>query len=87
MLSQDTIPATAIAAFLDTARQYFRPATATPPLRPILRALMLIGSVGGALGQPAWATPLPGERNVTIAGECGEKAPFAVLTASSTPLD
>lgn len=63
MPSQDTIPPASIHSFLSTSRNYLRlharhtsQSPPSPRLRPTWRSLMIVGSIGTALGQPVFAT-------------------------------
>lgn len=80
------IPPHIIAAFLTASRQHFglttlRPAAASSPakpgrLRPMLRSLALIGSLGTALAQPALAAQ---------AGEAAMTTPPSVTQEECKP--
>ena len=73
-----------LTAFLRTSRRHFglTPAPAThrrqqpDRLRPMLRSLALIGSLGTALAQPALATE---------AGDAAQTTPPSVTQEKSTP--
>jgi hypothetical protein len=81
-MQPESFPPHIIAAFLKASRQHFGlapvPATNRVPqpgrLRPVIRSLALIGSLGAALAQPALATEAgntnPTSRPSAIHEEC-----------------
>ncbi len=94
MQSNEILQARVIANFLQLARQTFglparAPVVRTPlgRLRPMLRSLLVAGSLGTALAQPALAsdTPrLPAERDTAKSSAKRETAsPIASLAALS----